>query len=211
VKTPYTIGTSTIPGGVLIPKIMPRILRRNPNFSLRLEISNSRETFEKVLRGDVEIGIIGTQYETPSIQYRPIIRGDRLVLIASRDHPLAKRSQVSLDDLKGQPFIQREEGSGTRKAYEEAFDQAGFSVDRMDVVAEVGSTDGIIQAVEAGTGLAVVSEVAVQEAVRCGDAVVLSLPFEIHRNFTLITRKDGELSPLGKEVVSLLEAVISEG
>ncbi len=209
----FTIGTSTIPGGVILPAILPELIKRRPDFSIKLDISNSFETFQKVRDGEMEVGIIGTRYGSEEVEFRPFIQGDELVMIAPKDHPLANHERIALDNLSGQNFVSREQGSGTRTTYEEAFHRAGLSLNYPDgpglnVVVEIGNTDGVIQAVEAGTGLAVVSRIAAEEAVCCGTIAVLNLPFEIQRNFYLIFPKGKELSPIAREVVSLLEELV---
>lgn len=207
-KNSFVIGSSTIPGGVIIPKIMPEWIKRNPNIPLRVEVSDSRETYEKVKQGDYELGIIGTRYPDNDIEYTSVIHGDRLVLIANRDHPLAGKNNVRLEDLKGQPFISREEGSGTRTSYENALKDAGFSPSDLNVVAEIGNTEGVIQAVEAGAGISIVSEVAIGEATNCGNVVVVDLPVRMARDFYIITNKRKPLSREGKEVLTMLEELI---
>lgn len=63
-KKTVAIGTSTIPGEVILPHLMPKILLRDPDISLKLVVTNSRTTFESVRKGEIEIGIIGTRYES---------------------------------------------------------------------------------------------------------------------------------------------------
>jgi DNA-binding transcriptional LysR family regulator len=75
-------------------------------------------------------------------------------------------------------------------------------------VAEISDTEGVIQAVAAGAGLAIVSEVAARQSECCGDLVILTLPIEIHRDFYVITKKTSA-SPFAKEVAQLLIDTIS--
>jgi DNA-binding transcriptional LysR family regulator len=207
-RNTFSVGSSTIPGGIILPKIMPEWIKRHPDISLRVDVTDSLETFQKVKRGEYEIGIIGTRYDDDEIQYTSVIHGDRLVLIANREHPLAQKATLSLNDLKGQAFISREEGSGTRATFEKAMQAAGFSLADLNLVAEIGNTEGVIQAVQAGAGISVVSEVAVKEVANCGDVVVLPLPIQIARDFYIITNRTKPLSPQAKDVLALLEDLI---
>jgi DNA-binding transcriptional LysR family regulator len=183
---------------------MPKILKRNPDVSLKLVVTNSRMTFESVRKGEIEVGIIGTRYDSDEIEYQTVIQDDRLVLIAPKEDALAKKDRLSIQDLRGHPFVNREAGSGTRATYEQAFNEAGLSLDDFNVVAEISDTEGVIQAVQAGTGLAVVSEVAARTSDCCGDIAILDIPIQMVRNFYIITRKTGSPSPLTKEIVSYL-------
>lgn len=207
-KQTFTIGTSTIPGEVILPHLMPKILQRNPDVSLKLVVTNSRMTFDSVRKGEIEVGIIGTQYESNEVEYQTVIQNDRLVLIAPKDDPLAKKSGLSISDLRGKLFVNREAGSGTRATYEQAFKESGLSLDDLNVVAEISDTEGLIQAVQAGTGLAIVSEVAARTSDCRGDIAILEFPVPMVRNFYIITRKTGSRSPLTQKIVGyLVEAI----
>ncbi|RPI21791.1 MAG: hypothetical protein EHM70_24615 [Chloroflexota bacterium] len=204
-KQTFTIGASTIPGGVIMPQLMPELLKRKPDLALKLDITNSRETFERVKSGDLEIGIIGTRYDSNTVNYLTIQTGDELVLIVPKDHPLAEKAIATVEDLRQQNFVCREPGSGTRAAYEQALAQAGLPFDEMNIVAEIGNTDGVIQAVEAGLGVSIVSKVAVQESTRCGNLEIVNLAFPISRDFYLITHKTRPLSPQAADIRSLIQ------
>lgn len=207
-KKTFTIGSSTIPGEVILPHVLPEILKRDSNFTFKIEVTNSHDTFEKVRRGEVEVGIIGTKYVSDEVDYHPVIHGDRLVVIAPKDHTFGSKGRITLEELKRQPFINRESGSGTRTTYEQAFRNAGLAPEELNVVAEISDTEGVIQAVAAGAGLATVSEIAARQSECCGDLVILTLPFEIHRDFYVITNKISA-SPFAKEVAQLLIDTIS--
>jgi DNA-binding transcriptional LysR family regulator len=209
-KKTFTIGASTIPGDVILPHLMPKILQRNPDISLKLVVTNSWTTFESVRKGEIEVGIIGTHYDSNEIEYQTIISNDRLVLIAPKDDPLAKKDRLSIEDLRGKPFVNREPGSGTRATYEHAFQEAGLSMEDINVVAEISDTEGVIQAVQAGTGLSIVSEVAARTSECCGDIVILDLPLNITRNFYIITRKAAAPSPIMQEITHLLVDAIQQ-
>lgn len=203
-KKTFTIGASTIPGEVILPHLMPGILKRNPDIALKLVVTNSQTTFESVRKGEIEVGIIGTRYESNEVEYQTVIQDDRLVLIAPKEDPLARKGRLSISDLRGKPFVNREAGSGTRATYEQAFRQAGLPLEDLDIVAEISDTEGVIQAVQAGTGLAVVSEVAARSSDCNGDIAILDLPVNMTRNFYIITRKANVPSPLTQEVVGYL-------
>ncbi len=51
-----------------------------------------------------------------------------LVVIAPADHPLAKKKKISLKLLAKEPFLLREQGSGTRMAIERLFGESGLKI-----------------------------------------------------------------------------------
>ena len=61
-------------------------------------------------------------------------------------------SLLTVDDLKGVPFLLRERGSGTRRVLEIALEKAGLKKNDMEVAMELDSTEAIISSVECRPG-----------------------------------------------------------
>jgi DNA-binding transcriptional LysR family regulator len=208
-KHTFTLGASTIPGEFIIPRLLSAMIKHMPEIELMVEISDSLKVFEGVRKGKYEIGIIGTRFDSPEVDFSVIVKDDRLVLITPKGHPLAAKAAVSLGDLKGQNFVTREKGSGTRAAYEKAFKDAGLALADLNTVAEVGTTEGIIQAVEGGAGIAIVSELAANEAIELKKVQVLNIPLlRMVRDFSIITRKGVPLSKDASEVLAVIKTVM---
>lgn len=208
-KKLFVLGASTIPGEFIVPRLLSVIIKRLPDIELKVDISDSLLTIKKVKTGVLELGIVGTRYDSGEVEYLPVMKNDRLLVIAPPAHSLAGKKGITLADLKGQNFINREFGSGTRDAYERAFKDAGVPSGSLNIVAELNDTEGIIQAVEGGAGLSVVSELAAGEAIHMGKVVVLDIPLlKITRDFFIITNRTRSLSPDATRVFSVLKDVL---
>lgn len=209
VKKTFSIGASTIPGEFIIPRLLSQVARSLSDIDLEVDISDSFMTFEKVKAGFLEIGIVGTRYESDEIEYLPAVKQDRLVVIAPPTHSLATKKVVTFSDLKGQDFISREAGSGTRDVYEKAFKDAGISLGSLNIVVELADTEQIVRSVGKGVGLSVVSELAAAEPIRRGEVVVLDVPLlKLTRHFYIITRKAAPLSTEAKRVLTVLKMLM---
>jgi len=207
----FVIGTSSIPGEFIIPRLLSTIVARVPDIELRVDIANSLQVFERVRKGEYSMGLIGTTYPSPDVEYQTIVAADRLVVIAPSDHPLASRGGIQPADLKGHSFITREKGSGTRATYEQAFRDAGLAMKDLKVIAEVSSAEGVVKAVAAGAGIAVVSEMVAREAAVKGTVCVLDIPLlRMERAFSIITSKQRELSEDAKKVIAIISSALHE-
>ncbi len=71
-------------------------------------------------------------------------------VIVPPDHALARQKTVSLRELTDFPFIHREGGSGTRSVIERYFSEHGISENDLNRPFELGSTEAIKGAVQAG-------------------------------------------------------------
>jgi DNA-binding transcriptional LysR family regulator len=181
-----------------------------PEIELKVEISDSLKVFQRVQKGDYEIGIIGTHFDATDVDFTVFVKDDRLVLIIPKKHSLAAKETISLGDLKGQSFITREKGSGTRAVYEKVLNDAGFALTDLNTVAEVGSTEGVVQAVSGGVGIGIVSELAARDAIELGKVKALNIPLlKMIRDFSIITRKGRPLSRDASKVISVIKVMMT--
>jgi DNA-binding transcriptional LysR family regulator len=78
-----------------------------------------------------------------------------VVLMIPVGHPWARRSRVEIAELQGEPMILREQGSATRRRFEEALRTTEVVP---EIVLEIGSREAVREAVAAGLGLGVIQE-----------------------------------------------------
>lgn len=180
------IGASTIPGEYILPRYLARFRIAYPDVYPSLRIEDSNDIHERVLSGEVDLGVIGTAVKDKNIVTQKFLE-DELILIAppAHDGPALRES-----DLAGLPMLAREAGSGSRRSFEDHLKASGIDVDRLSIVAEIGSTQALIQAVKEGMGLAVTSRVAVEDDIRQGLLKSVRIKgFPIRRHFYIITHR----------------------
>jgi len=117
------------------------------------------------------------------------------VLAVPPSHPWAARGVVRLRDVIGHPSSCARRASGTRKAMEKTVRSARVDTQRLRVVLEISSNEAVRQAVKAGAGIAVISQRAVQDDIRCG--LLAGLRFQgtrLVRDVFLVTHRT-DLTP----------------
>jgi len=157
------IGASTIPGTYVIPHIIAAFKKRYPSVSFQIVESDSKGVVEKVLRHELLLGMVGANMGHGQLIYTPVMEEE---LIAVSSPSLVRTNEISLEELTRFPLILREEGSGTRKEIERSLDGKGISLDALTVVGYFGSTDAVKQAVKAGLGISILSELAVKDELK---------------------------------------------
>ena len=76
---------------------------------------------------DVDLIIAGTDdIVSPHLEHIEF-RRDKIWLITPKNHPLARRTHVSLDELRDEPFIMQAKTSGFRKFCDKVLDEIGFT------------------------------------------------------------------------------------
>jgi DNA-binding transcriptional LysR family regulator len=198
------LGGSTIPGQYILPSLIGKFKRSFADIKTKLVIADTMHITNMVLEGSLELGVVGAKIKNSKLEYHRLF-DDELVLAISARHRWAKRSSISLDELVDAPFIMREQGSGTRMMMLRLLEQAGFDPQRLNVVAEMGSTDAIRQAIKAEVGVSILSRRAIADELNFQQ--ILKIPIGdlfFTRHFYLVTHKKRSRSPLGQAFVDFL-------
>ncbi|GAB4336287.1 MAG: selenium metabolism-associated LysR family transcriptional regulator [Desulfobulbaceae bacterium] len=189
------IGAGTIPGTFLLPGLIGRFRRRYPSVKATVRINSSHRIVEEVLDGRLEIGVVGARWSERGLDYREVF-SDRLTVIVPPGHPLAVKHEVGIAELAREPFILRENGSGTRQVVDRILGEHGVKTADLSEVAEIGSTAAVLEAVREGLGVSIVSAAAVERDVAAGTLAALPLKgIAMERPFYMVRRKNRELSP----------------
>lgn len=160
-----------------------------PQIVPELHVGNTEEVVEQVCGGEVGFGVIEGRQHHAELESVPLV-DDELVVVVSPRHQWARRP-ISLEDLPKEPFITREEGSGTRAVIEQALQEMGDV--SLDIQSEIGSTSGIKEAIEAGFGFSILSRATIRLEVQTGSLAVAE-GFVIPRRFTLIRSPSANVS-----------------
>ncbi len=194
-STILKIGASNIPGNYLIPAVLPIFTQRCPTVSVTVREGDSRETFERLKREEIEVGIIGTLFEDKNTIFHRL-GPDKIVLVVKNDHRWAGGKAISSGEMLTERFIIREAGSGTDKTVHEALLKIGIRPEQVKVQASLGSNEAVKQAVLKGMGAAFISEISIEKELGKGEVAVVKVKgLTISRFFYLIRRRKRALSP----------------
>lgn len=195
------IGGSTIPGEYILPSLISEFKKIYPEIIVTLRIGDTKDVATMVLEGEAEIGVVGAKVEDTHIENREFLK-DSLILVAPPSYPVSK---ISIRDFKGIPLVFREKGSGSRKAFEEIIKENGLDKGDLNIVAEMGSTEAVKQAVKSGLGVSILSRLAVQaELAKKTLKEVKVADLSIVRSFYIITHKLRAKSPICQTFLEFL-------
>ena len=127
---------------------------RHPQLQLSIRMGNSQQVLQDLENYTTDVSVLAGLYDRPELLAREYAR-HAIILFAHVDHPLARREQIEIHELRGQPLLLREQGSTTRSALEKALREAGIEP-RTSL--EIGSREAIREAVARGLGVGTVSE-----------------------------------------------------
>ena len=149
-RTSLRIGaTKTIGDYVLIDAIKDYL--RKPNHELSLVVDNTKNLLQMLDENQLDFAIIeGTFSKTKYDSY--LLRMEPFVGICAKDHPLCGK-QVTVEDLLKETIIVREQGSGTRRIFEERLTAFGYEVNDFSRTVSISSFVSIKALVAAGIGI----------------------------------------------------------
>jgi DNA-binding transcriptional LysR family regulator len=177
---PLRIAADTTVGTYVLPHFLGAFRSRWPDVALKLRVANRADVRASLLAGEVDLVIAGRPPAVEGLVTEPFL-ANPLVVVAFPEHALVGHTRVPLARLADELFLLREEGSGTRAAVEELFEEAGMPLKTGMVL---GHVEAIKQAVAAGLGVSVLSEVAVRREVRYRKLTILDVEqFPIQRRW----------------------------
>lgn len=204
------ISASTIPGEFLLLPTLAEFKRLHPAITTRMMISDSLGVISRIQNNEYEIGFCGALPEGTDLTAFKIAE-DEIVLIVFPEHPFAERQKVSFGELQKESLILREETSGTQRSLESLLLKAGFDLGRCTPSLVLGSTQAVISAVEAGIGIAFVSNLAINKSLTLRLVKVVGIEgLRLRRNFYCIYRKERIVSRLLKEFIAFVESRIPQ-
>jgi len=205
VRGHLTIGGSTIPGGYILPPLLGQFKQAYPEVTVTLIESDTAGIIQDTLEGRVELGIVGAKAREVQLVQEKVM-DDEMCLIVPKGHKWAATGHVRLEELIQEPFIMREPGSGTRKSIEQVLDRSGHWFGHLNVVAEMGSTEAVRQAIKARMGVSILSERAVDDELAAGSLKKIGIKgMSFQRAFYLIVHKHRTQSPLCHAFVKFLK------
>lgn len=191
--------------GTNLTRILKQFAARHPGVELSLRTATSAGVSEAVRRGEAAIGLRYLLDPSPDL-HGEIIAAESLTVACRPDHPLAERPLRTLADLHQEHWL----------AFPGAFDQRETFADNIFAQFQargigsirwspVDSLTAQKRLVEAGFGLALLPESALQDELRAGTLATLRIrDLRASNPVVVVTRKKGYLSPAARSLLDLL-------
>ena len=184
-----SIAASQTVAEYLCPFWLSEFRRRGEHLPVQLRVANSQGVIAAVRSRDVELGLVETPTVPGDLRSR-WIAADRLLLVVSPEHPLARRRRpVSRAELAAMPLASREGGSGTRDTLRQALGapMAGPAI-------ELDSNTAVKVLINSGDYAAVISELAVANELRDGRLVEVPInDVDLSRSLHAVWRRGSRL------------------
>ena len=193
-----------------VPDLLGPFAALHPGVEIDLAVENRDRVIARLHSQTDDLAVMMLPPTELPLQSLPFL-DNPLVVIASRNHPLANIQQpLFLKELQNERWLMREAGSGTRLVTERHFADHGFAP---RIAMSLGSNEAIKHAVSAGLGIAILSALTVDSLNANSEnqharAPWVLLPvegFPIKRQWSLVWRNDATLAAPARQFVSYLQ------
>ena len=184
-----------------LPPFTRQFARLYPQVKIHTDYLRSTEVYAAVLVGKADAGLVAYPAPRRGLQSEILWR-DRLVLVCSPAHRLARRSRVSLSDLAGEKFIAFAIDLPTRKAVDRALRAAGVT---MRPEREFDNIETVKRTVEIDGAVSILPETTLANERRAGSLIPVEIASpEMWRPVGLVTRRNRNGSPALRRFLELL-------
>lgn len=183
-----TLGASTTIAEYMLPGLLGDFGQRFPDVQIRLRVANTESVVGMVADNTIDLGVVEGEVDNQVLKVEQC-QQDELQVIVPPDHELANEGSVDPLRLTEFPFIYREDGSGTRSVIERYLRENGVDDHALNQPFELGSTEAIKGAVQAGVGITIVSSATISKELALGQLVALPLKPSLLRPFYFVRQR----------------------
>lgn len=188
----------------LVAKAVAEMKSKRPLLHLRVMGETSDQVAALLERRelDIAVGRFSTLLQHNLFDFEELAF-ETLYVVSRTDHPLARKKDVSLNDLQGMPWILQSMATPGRQVLEQEFFESNMNTPNNTV--ECGSIFATLQLLQATDAVTVLPESVVRDHLR-GNMLV-RLPIELKKKlsgFGILTRKDEALIPAAEDFAEAL-------
>ncbi len=183
-----TIGASTTIAEYMLPGLLGDFRQNFPDVQIRLRVANTDAIVALVADNTIDLGVVEGEVDNQLLRVEQC-QQDELQLILPPGHPLTEQSSIEPLELTAYPFIHREDGSGTRSVVVRYLSAHGVDEHSLNRPFELGSTEAIKGAVQAGMGITIVSGATVSRELALGLLEVRPLNPPLLRPFYFVRQR----------------------
>ncbi|MFT7561749.1 MAG: DNA-binding transcriptional LysR family regulator [Flavobacteriales bacterium] len=185
-----------------IPHLIGDFSRSHPGINIQFKVGNRQNIIARTERDDDDFYVFSHPPQNPDLELIDFLP-NRLHAIVPETHELADHNNISLKAFSNEPFLMREEGSGTRLAIENFCKKNGLTItERMTIE----SNEAIKHAVMSGLGVSILSEHTLTYGGLAGLKILKVKGLPILTQWYLVRRKSRPSSPAAEIFLAYAKA-----
>ncbi len=196
-------------GKYFISPLLSRFQKRFPKVKIILKEGNSEDIFNGILRYEIDFGLLGINIVLGKKRLELIrIQKEEILLVVWPLHRLAHSKSVSFSDLKDEPIILREKGSGVRGLIIARFEQEKI---KPNIVIETENVSTLIELIKEEEGAGFLSKFVAEKELETGTLKAISFQKKLYIDGYLAFLRNSYFSQTKKAFLKALVEYISQG
>jgi DNA-binding transcriptional LysR family regulator len=197
---PLKVAGSYAASALLLPSLLVNFKSKHRNSSIILRTGTTREVKTMLLNSTVEIALLNELPANPEFASEPF-RKEKLVVFAAPSHPLARKKQLSLSDLRQAALVT----TGMASAVDKMLNHLVHEGLGAKIAIQCGSPASVKIVVKSKIGLGILFQDMLIQEIRNKLFKVLEIPgLALTVQSYIVYYKDRPLSPPAKDFLALL-------
>ena len=157
-----------------VTEILGKLSSESDRMSITVITDTIKNLYTKLENYEIDLAIVEGKTHNPDL-YSIMLDTDYLVCVVAPEHPLAKQSMVTLNELKKEPMILRLPSSATRALFESTLESINESIDNFNVLLEVDNIATIKDLIRKNMGVSILARSTCMDELKKGKLALLPI------------------------------------
>ena len=171
----FTVGITPSCGEALIGRVFSSYCSAHPHTNISIVTDTMEQLCDRLGSYELDFAIVDGSVSLKHC-HTELLDLDYLCVVMSPRHALAKRTAITLQELKAESLILRREDAGTRRLFESSLTGHMENIRNFDVRLEMDNINAIKELVAANLGVTIIAHSACRE--EAADGRLVALPVE---------------------------------
>lgn len=169
-----TVGITHTAESNAVAEVLGKYCAKNTGTSITIVTDTINNLYDMLRSFEIDLAIVEGSMQDSDINSL-LLDTDSLVLVVSPNNPLAKKSMVTVNELKKENLILRRPSSGTRNLFVASLESRNLSLDDFRVILEVDNIATIKDLIRRDIGVSVLPRSVCLDELKKGKISVLPL------------------------------------
>lgn len=169
-----TVGITHTAESNAVAEVLGKYSAQNLGMSITIITDSISNLYNMLKNYEVDLAVVEGKMQDDRINSL-LLDTDSLVLVVSNNHPLAKKSMVTINELQKQPLILRRPSSGTRNLFTAHLESHSMTLEDFNVILEVDNIATIKDLIRSDIGVSILARSVCLDELKKGKITVLPI------------------------------------
>lgn len=200
------VGATPSVAPYMLPTVLGHCKKLYPKLEIRLHEDLRARLVDRMLDGGVEVCVMAYEGDSHNIAAEPLLQED-LYLVVPKEHPLASKTKVSINDFKDEPLVTLGESSTLGKKIMEFFGRNEYEPKIAGTCSQVKTLKAMVHH---GLGVAILPRMAMDGSDPYGVVYRELQSSRMNRLLFILTHNKRFLSPGANAFIEVLRKYVDE-